>query len=107
MKRINRLRKNKDFKFVISKHHSIKSNEFVIYYNKNNEDHTRIGISVSKKLGNAIVRNKIKRQIKDILRQIVNLDNKLDIVIVAKEGFLLNSYKDNFNKLEKIIKEIQ
>jgi len=107
MKRINRLRKNKDFKFVISKHHSIKSNEFVVYYNNNNENHARIGISVSKKLGNAIVRNKIKRQIKEMVRQTIKLDNKIDIVIVAKEDYLKNNYKNNLEKFKKIIKEIQ
>ncbi|MCQ2795328.1 MAG: ribonuclease P protein component, partial [Bacilli bacterium] len=85
MKRENRIRKNSDFKEIISKHHVIKSNEFTIYTNQNSLDHTRIGISVSSKIGNAVTRNKIKRQIKAIIKDLMKLDKNVDIVIIVRE----------------------
>lgn len=43
---------------------------FIIYYLKNDIGHARIGISVSKKLGKAVIRNKIKRQVRMIVKEI-------------------------------------
>ena len=107
MKRENRIRKNKDFKEIISKHHQIKSNEFTIYTNKNDLDHTRIGISVSSKIGNAVTRNKIKRQIKAILKDLMKLDKNVDIVIIVREGYKKNTFKQNFDSLKKLLKDLQ
>jgi len=103
MKRIHRIQKNKDFKTVISKNNVKKSNEYIVYINKNNLNHTRIGISVSSKLGNAIIRNKIKRQIKTICNQILDLSKNLDIVIIAREEFKNKTYQENLNSLKAII----
>ena len=63
MKKEYRIKKNEEFQKIIRQKKSIVHSKFVIYFRKNDE-HLRIGISVSKKLGNAVVRNKIKRQIR-------------------------------------------
>ncbi len=103
MKRINRIRKNLEFKQIISKHKVIKNNEYVIYYDKNNLDHTRIGISVSSKIGNAVIRNRIKRQIKSILNEIINFKKNIDLIIIVRDGFKKNSYKQNYDSLKKLL----
>lgn len=107
MKRQNRIRKNADFKEIISKHHVIKSNEFTIYSNKNNLDYTRIGISVSSKIANAVNRNRIKRQIKAMVKDLMKLDKNVDIVIIVREGYKKNTYKQNFDSLKKLTKDLQ
>lgn len=107
MKRENRLRKNNEFKEVIDKHQVIKSKELVIYHKKNDITKTRIGISVSKKLGNAVTRNKIKRQIKSYINETIKLDINIDIVIIAKEEFLKNDYNTNFEIFKKMIRDLQ
>ncbi|MCQ2786786.1 MAG: ribonuclease P protein component [Bacilli bacterium] len=107
MKRENRIRKNTDFKEIISKHHMIKSDEFTIYSNKNDLDHTRIGISVSSKIGNAVIRNKIKRQIKAMIKDLMKLDKNVDIVIIVREGYKNNTFDQNFDSLKKLLKGLQ
>lgn len=107
MKRENRIRKNSDFKEIISKHHTIKSNEFTIHTNKNNIGHARIGISVSSKIGNAVTRNKIKRQIRAIMKDLMKLDQNVDIVIIVREGYKKNTFKQNFDSLKKLLKDLQ
>lgn len=102
MKRKNRIRKNADFKYIINKHKVLKNNEFVIYTNKNNIGYTRIGISVSRKLGNAVIRNKIKRQLKNIVKDVIQLDNSTDIVIIVREPFKAKTYQQNL-ELFKIL----
>ncbi|MCQ2792563.1 MAG: ribonuclease P protein component [Bacilli bacterium] len=107
MKRENRIRKNTEFKNIISKHHQIKSNEFVIYTNKNSVKKARVGVSVSSKIGNAVTRNKIKRQIKAMLKDLMKLDQNIDIVIIVRDGYKKNSYQKNFDSLKKLLEGLQ
>lgn len=107
MKRKNRIRKNQDFKEIINKHHIYKAPGYVIYTNKNNLGYVRVGVSISSKLGNAIIRNKIKRQIKAMLHNLIQLDKNLDIIVIAKEEFKNNTYQKNLDSLTKLIKELQ
>ena len=64
MKKINRLLKNKDFKNVLDAKKSVACGEFVVYVKNNEFSCLRAGISVSSKIGNSVVRHKIKRQIR-------------------------------------------
>ena len=66
MKKINILKNNKDFNDIINTRNCRKDNNVVIYFRKNNLDIYRIGISAGTKLGNAVTRNHLKRQIRSI-----------------------------------------
>ena len=108
MDRSFRIKKNQEFADIISTKQLIKSPCFNIFYKKNNVGHLRFGLSVSKKIGNAVVRNKTKRQ----LRSFININKKLqnscyDIVVIPKGEFLKKSYKENlelfFGKVETLI----
>jgi len=68
-----------------------------------------VGIAVTKKVGNAVVRNKVKRRIKSYLHSVCNFDNNLSLVIIAKpiaSDIPWYEFKNNldqiFLKLEKI-----
>ena len=101
-----RVRKNEEFSKIIGKRNSLASSSFVLYFDKSKENYSRVGISVSKKLGNAVVRNKIKRQIRMMLSNIYDFDNVgLDLIIIAKKKYLENDFLINQNDLEKLIKK--
>ena len=104
MKIINRIKANDDFATTIKKGRAQRDQSYVIHYNTNFLSYTRVGISVSSKLGNAVVRNHIKRQIRSMCDELIDYENQsLDIVIVAKQGFLNNSYDDNKVSLNKLL----
>lgn len=106
MKKINRLLKNKDFKNVLDKKKSIANKEFIIYINKNELNHVRVGISVSSKIGNSVIRHKIKRQINEMLKELIDINKNNDIVIIIRNKYLNNKYFDNKNSLENLLSKI-
>ncbi len=105
MKKYNRIRKNEEFSRIIGNHHSKASNSFIVYASERQEDHTRVGISVSKKLGNAVTRNKIKRQVRMMLQELINFEeNEHDYIVIVRRSYLDNCYADNKKDLEKTLK---
>ena len=56
----------------------------VLYYRKNKTGYNRLGITVSSKIGCAVVRNKVRRLVKENYRNLQGLSDGFDIVIVAR-----------------------
>ena len=105
MKVINRIKASDDFALAIKKGRAQRNQSFVIHYRPNEFTYTRVGISVSSKLGNAVVRNLIKRQIRSMLDSLIDYNSQsFDIVIIAKANFLNRSYDDNKQSLQELLK---
>ena len=104
MKVINRIKANEDFALTIKNGRSLKSQSFTIHYLKTNNNRIRVGISVSKKLGYAVLRNRIKRQIRAMCDSILDYQsNSFDIVVIAKNGFLEKEFQENKQILQEMI----
>ena len=104
MKIINRIKASDDFALTIKKGKAQRDQSYVIHYRTNENNYTRVGISVSSKLGNAVVRNRIKRQIRSMCDEIISYDNhSLDIVIVVKPNYLIRSFDDNKKSLKQLL----
>ena len=100
MKFSESLKKNKDFKQVYSQGKSYANRYLVMYVLKNNTERNRIGISVSKKVGNSIVRHHIKRLVKEVYRlHEIMFQNGLDIVIIVRQSAKKISYWDTESAL--------
>ena len=79
---------------------------YVLYYKKNNLDHSRVGISASKKLGNAVVRNKIRRQIRMMAKEVIDFDFSIDYCIIVRKTYLDNTFEDNQKELSLLIEKV-
>ena len=105
MKKAYRIRKNEEFASLISKRSTRSSQGYVIYFDARKEDNARVGISVSKKLGNAVMRNKIKRQVRQMIGQVINLDEAIyDYIIIVRKPYLDRPFIENKKDLEKTLK---
>ncbi len=92
---MERLRKNAQFSDVYRTHSSFADKRLVMYIRNNGESFNRVGVSVSKKVGNSVVRHRIKRLVKEAFRNSEELFNSgLDIVFVAKKSAAEMSYKE-------------
>lgn len=95
MKQWESLKKSKDFKIVYQKGTSQANRLLVMYVLKNQYNKNRLGISVSKKTGNSVVRHRITRLIRESYRlNEMSFENGLDIVIVARSGAGGRSYQE-------------
>ena len=108
MKKINILKNNKDFNSIISTRKSIKDNNVVIYFRKNNLNIYRIGISAGTKLGNAVVRNHLKRQIRTICDIHKNKYAKgYDYIIIVRKSCLNINFSDISESIYNILTKIE
>lgn len=107
MKKKNRVCKNHEFSSIIARRTCIKTPAFVFYYVSRKEDSARIGISVGKKLGGAVQRNRIKRQVRAMADTVFDYDEPFDGVIIVRPEFLKNSYATNLALLEQTAKRIE
>lgn len=107
MKVLNRIKANEDFVRAVRKGKTIKSNAYVIHYFKNELGRCRIGLSVSKKLGNAVIRNRIKRQVRAMCDSLTNYNvHTCDVVIVVRPDYLTNDFNNNKETLSNLLSEI-
>ena len=98
MKKKYIVKENKDFKAIMDKGICKKNKSFVIYSIKNELLYNRYGISVSKKLGNAVFRNKYKRKIRAIIDSYKkNYNYGRDYIIILRKGAIEKSY-DNLKE---------
>lgn len=101
MKKINILKKNEDFNRIIKENNPYKNKYFIIYLERTTDKYYHFGISVSKKIGNAVVRNKYKRRLKNIIDKKDYQKNFNCIIILRKESLNLSfiELKDNLYKM--------
>lgn len=95
-----------DFDRIIKKGHKKKNDIFIIYSEKNGLSYSRFGISVGKKLGNAVFRNRKKRQIRSIIDNLEkNYLKKQDYIIILREKGKYLEYNELNQKLKALIIE--
>ena len=100
-----RVKTHEDFQSVIKESKTVSNRIFVLYYKKNNLDHSRVGISASKKLGNAVIRNKIRRQVRMMAKEVINFDFPIDYCIIVRKTFLNEKFASNQKELSILIEK--
>ena len=99
------IKENSDFKRVYYRGKSVVKKRLVVYYRKNKYDYNRLGLTVSPKIGCAVVRNRTRRLIKENYRNLQGLKEGYDIVIVARGSIVNSSYGEIGKELVKAFSE--
>ena len=101
------VKKSEDFSRIIHNSKYYKNGSYIIYKEKNNLENYRFGISVSKKLGNAVIRNKCKRQLRFIIDKYKkNYQNDTDYIIIIKNGYKELDFESKENDFVYLINKI-
>ena len=107
MKKKEIVKNNYEFDAIIKNGKYKKNNEFIIYYIDNNTEYSRFGISVGKKIGNAVTRNYYKRIIRNICDKNKNLySNGKDYIIIVRKGLTILNFEKINNSFIDLIKKI-
>ncbi|MEK6264544.1 MAG: ribonuclease P protein component [Clostridium sp.] len=101
-----RIRKNTEFRTVYRRGKSFSNLSLVLYIYKNGRDINRLGISVSKKVGNSVIRGRVKRLISESYRlNNEGLKTSYDFVFIARNPSNSKNYKEIESALKNLLKK--
>ena len=110
MRNINSIKKNRDFQKIYRTGKSYANKYLVMYVLENDMQQSRIGISVSKKVGNSVVRHRVTRLIRECYRlNSGRFSSGLDIVVIARASAKGRGYQEiesaflHLGKLHQIV----
>ena len=108
MKNTQSLKLNKDFKRLYSKGQSFVSAYTVIYASKNRYNKNRLGLTVSKSVGKAVVRNRIKRLMRESYRLMEDkLRTGYDIIVVSRNRAVGKSQEQIRKDIEYALRQLE
>lgn len=107
MRKELRVRKNQEYREIMGEKKFYVSPSFTLYVKARTGENARIGLSVGKKLGGAVQRNKVKRQVRMMLQEIMSFNEDFDGILLVRPHFLTESYASNKKVLETLIKKVK
>ena len=96
MRRFPSIKKNDDFRVVYRAGRSYANRLYVMYVKPNELGRNRLGVSVSKKVGNSIIRHRIVRLMREVFRlHATDMKTGYDIVVIARTSDAANGYSES------------
>lgn len=107
MQKKYRLRQRSDFNKVYRFGRSVANRQFVIYKMPHRGiEHFQVGISISKKIGHAVLRNRLKRQIKEIIRlEAQHIKRQVQFIVIVRNQAVSLNYDGLQKSLIHILKK--
>ncbi|MBE6138629.1 MAG: ribonuclease P protein component [Firmicutes bacterium] len=106
MKKQNIIKSNIDFNRIINNNKSYRYKDYIVYLEKTDASTYHFGLSVGKKIGNAVMRNRIKRQLKAIIDK-NNYEKGINCIIIVRKGILEKSFAIMEEELNKIFENLK
>jgi ribonuclease P protein component len=102
-----RLKKNKEYKKVYRYGKSVADHLVVLFAHRHNNEASRFGFTVSKKVGNAVVRNRVRRLFKEICRKHAEeFPAYHDYIILARNNIVGKNYQAVENSIIKLLRKL-
>ena len=100
----NRIKKYSEFQKVIAEG-EVKKTCFFVSYTINNElGYSRFGISVPKKIGSAVLRNRVKRQVRSAIGQSTDFSKSIDVVLIVRKTYQTEEFALAKAEIQEILK---
>jgi ribonuclease P protein component len=107
MHRKLRLRRREDFNVVYRYGRSFANSQFVVYWRRRSQKGSfRMGVSASSKLGGAVVRNRLRRMVKEIVRlNAGKLLDDMDLILIVRKPALSLPYKEMESSILHVLRK--
>ena len=104
LNKVNRLKKRKEFGYIYKNGEIKYGKNMKLYFTTSKQKAVRIGLSVNNKVGHAIVRNKIKRQMRAILRELLpQILPKHNLIFMVKDSITGLSFDEIKNEIKYLL----
>lgn len=108
MKKVNRVKKYREFKEIMSLRLFKRNELYSVYFKEKTLKFARVGILVTKRNGNAVTRVKIKRQVRSIIDETLNFkDEKYDYIVAISKNYSTEDFNKNKTLLVKLLNSIK
>ena len=105
MKKAHRIKKELEFQQIMAEKKSFANRNFIVYIAPRQKGHYRVGLSVGKKVGNAVTRNYIKRLMRESLLELGHeINDSYDMIIIARPNVTTLSLVEVRRNLEHVFK---
>ena len=105
MNKHQRIKKNKEFQHIFKKGKSFANRQFIVYVLNIEQPEFRLGLSVSKKVGNAVARNRVKRYIRQTFLELKDdLLLNADYIIIARPQAATLDFHESKKSLEHVLR---
>ncbi len=100
------IKENRTFSYLYRRGKFISSDCLILYFRNNRFENNRLGITVTKKVGKAVIRNRVRRRIKEAYREIERIiPSSYDFVIVARSTAAEVDYNKILSALKYLFKK--